>query len=245
MQRNYPYPQVFMVDGNPNLNPYMQAPVWTLPTIKKRRKLGCKTVGSVLILNLVLLVLAWLALGSIKLIELQRDIKEIKEDHKEKGPYAEKIVGTRNVTESPKNLKAAAHLTGYYNSDYTNPLMWNHQTGHAIIRGVTYKDCGLVVNQTGLFVVYSKIYFRGYKCERRKNLEHILFKRSTRYSKDLILMESEKTDYCSLNYNNWNTNSYQAGIVTLTKGDSLYVNVSYPRLVDSDESKTFFGLYKL
>ncbi|XP_055521530.1 tumor necrosis factor ligand superfamily member 6-like [Leucoraja erinacea] len=134
----------------------------------------------------------------------------------------------------------------YYNSDYTNPLMWNHQTGHAIIRGVTYKDCGSGRQpKTGLFVVYSKIYFRGYKCERRKNLEHILFKRSTRYSKDLILMESEKTDYCSLNYNNWNTNSYQAGIVTLTKGDSLYVNVSYPRLVDSDESKTFFGLYKL
>ncbi|XP_078264183.1 tumor necrosis factor ligand superfamily member 6-like [Rhinoraja longicauda] len=245
MQQNYAYPQVFMVDGNPGLNPYVQAPVWNLPAIKKKRKLHCKTVGSILLFNLALLVLAWLALGSIYLNGLRKDIKGIKEERKEKSPYAEKIVGVRNVTEAPRKLKATAHLTGYYNSDYTNPLMWHYKQGHAIVIDVTYKDRGLVVNQTGLFFVYSKIYFRGDKCEGKQNLKHILFKRSTRHSKDKILMESNLAGYCSLNDNLWSTNSYQAGIVALNKGDSLYVNVSDPKLVDSDESKTFFGLYKL
>ncbi|XP_051868558.1 tumor necrosis factor ligand superfamily member 6-like [Pristis pectinata] len=246
MQQSYAYPQVFMVDGNPNCNPYVQAPVWTLPTLKKRRKWDCKTVASILILNLVLLALAWVALGTVYLIDLQKDIKEIKEDKREKSPHAEKIIGAQNVTEPPKNLKAAAHLTvGSYNNKGSNPLMWDDRLGHAFTRGVLYKDRGLFVNETGFFFVYSKIYFRAFRCEVNKNLEHVIFKRTNRYHKDLILMETKKTSYCSLNDKEWATNSYQAGIVFLSRGESLYVNVSYPKLVDSDESKTFFGLYKL
>ncbi|XP_059839622.1 tumor necrosis factor ligand superfamily member 6-like [Hypanus sabinus] len=245
MQQGYAYPQVFMVDGNPNLNPYVQAPVWTPPTLKKRRKCDCKTVGSILILNLVLLTLAWVALGTVYLIDLEKDIKEIKEDNRAKGPRAEKIIGVKNVTEPPRNLKAAAHLTGSYQNKGSNPLTWHDHLGNAFTRGVLYKDRGLIVNETGFFFIYSKIYFRAFKCELNKNLEHIMFKRTDRYHKDLILMETKKTSYCSSNDKDWATSSYQGGIAYLSKGESLYVNVSYPKLVDTDESKTFFGLYKL
>ncbi|XP_069792385.1 tumor necrosis factor ligand superfamily member 6-like isoform X2 [Narcine bancroftii] len=209
MQQSYAYPQVFMVDGNPNFNPYVQTPVWNVPTLKKRRKWNCRT------------------------------------DNRDKGPLAEKIIGAQNVTKPPKKLKAAAHLTGYYNNIGSNPLMWDDHLGYAFTRGVLYKDRGLFVNDTGLFFVYSKIYFRAHKCEQNKNLEHIVFKRTNLFHRDLILMETKKTSYCSLNDKDWATNSYQAGIIYLSKGEALYVNVSYPKLVDSDEHKTFFGLYKL
>ncbi|XP_067892613.1 tumor necrosis factor ligand superfamily member 6-like [Heterodontus francisci] len=245
MQQNYLYPQVYTVDGGPNLNPYVPAPAWALPTLKKKRKLDWKTMGIILLLNLVLLALAGLALGTVYLIDLRKEIHEMKQGNGGKGPHAEKIIGAQNVTKPPKDLRTAAHLTGDAITAGSNPLMWDDHRGHAFTRGVLYKDRGLVVNESGIFFVYSKIYFRSHKCEENKNLEHIVFKRTDRYHKDLILMETRKTNYCSVYSREWATNSYQAGIIQLLKGESLYVNVSYPKLVNFDESKTFFGLYRL
>ncbi|XP_038649372.1 tumor necrosis factor ligand superfamily member 6-like [Scyliorhinus canicula] len=242
MQQNYLYPQVFMVDGSQNLNPYVPPPAWALPTLKKKRKLDWRTVGTILLLNLVLLALAGLALGTVYLLELQKEIQEMKQDNGGKGPVAHKIIGAQNFTQPPKDLRIAAHLTGDSITAGSNPLVWDDQKGHAFTSGILYKDRGLVINKAGIFFVYSKIYFRSYVCDR-KNLEHIVFKRTDRYRKELILMEAKKTNYCS--GNGWATNSYQAGIIHLLKGESIYVNVSDSRLVDFAESKTFFGLYKL
>ncbi|XP_067845857.1 tumor necrosis factor ligand superfamily member 6-like [Heptranchias perlo] len=245
MQQNYLYPQVYMVDGRPNLNPHVPAPAWALPTLKKKRKLDWKTVCIILVLNLVLLALAGLALGTVYLLDLRQELNEIKQGNGDKGPYAEKIIGIQNITKPSKDLRAAAHITGYLITPCSNPLPWDDRKGHAFTRGVLYKNRGLVVNETGLFFVYSKIYFRSHKCEESKNLQHIVFKRTDRYHKDMILMETKKTNYCSVSGREWATNSYQAGILQLFKGECLYVNVSYPNLVNFDESKTFFGLYKL
>uniref|UniRef100_UPI00398F81E4 tumor necrosis factor ligand superfamily member 6-like n=1 Tax=Pristiophorus japonicus TaxID=55135 RepID=UPI00398F81E4 len=245
MQQNYLYPQVYMVDGSPNVNPYVPAPTWTLPTLKKKRKLDWKTVCIILLVNLVLLALAGLALGMVYLLDLQKELKEMKQGNEGKSPHAEKIIGAQNVTDPPKDLRAAAHLTGDSITAGFNPLTWDDRRGYAFTRGVLYRNKGLVVNETGLFFVYSKIYFRSHTCEVNKNLQHIVFKRTDRYHKDLILMETKKTNYCSVNGREWASNSYQAGIIHLSKGESLYVNVSYPKLVNFDETKTFFGLYKL
>ncbi|XP_048395856.1 tumor necrosis factor ligand superfamily member 6-like [Stegostoma tigrinum] len=245
MQQNYLYPQVYMVDGNPNLNPYVPAPTWALPTMKKKRKLDWKSVGIILLLNLVLLTLAGLALGTVYVLELRKEIQEIRQGNGEQAPIAEKIVGVQNISKPPKDLRIAAHLTGDSITAGSNPLIWDDRRGHAFTRGVVYKDRGLVVNETGIFFVYSKIYFRSYTCEAKKNLEHIVFKRTDRYHKDMILMETKKINYCSEKEREWATNSYQAGITRLSKGESIYVNVSDSRLVNFDETKTFFGLYKL
>ncbi|XP_078075456.1 tumor necrosis factor ligand superfamily member 6-like [Mustelus asterias] len=245
MQQNYLYPQVFMVDGGPNLNPYVPPPAWAPPTLKKKRKLDWRTAGVILLLNLVLLALAGLALGTVYLLDLRKEIQEMKQENGGKVPVAEKIIGAQNITKPPKDLRAAAHVTGYSVPAGTNPLMWDDRRGHAFTRRVQYKDRGLVINETGIFFVYSKIYFRSHQCEVDKNLEHIVFKRTDRYHKDVILMESKKTNYCLGNGKEWATNSYQAGIIRLSKGESIYVNVSDSKLVNFDESKTFFGLYKL
>ncbi|XP_041064352.1 tumor necrosis factor ligand superfamily member 6-like [Carcharodon carcharias] len=245
MQHSYLYPQVYMVDGNPNLNPYVPGPAWALPTLKKKRKLDWRTKGTILLLNLVLLALIGLALGAVYLLKIQKEIREMKQDNGNKGPYAEKIIGAQNITKLTKDLRTAAHLTGDSITAGSNPLVWDDRRGLAFTSGVLYKDRGLIVNETGIFFVYSKIYFRSQKCDPRKNLEHILFKRTHRYHKDVILMEARKKNYCSVNEGEWATNSYQAGVLRLFKGESIYVNVSDSKLVNFDETKTFFGLYKL
>ncbi|XP_060685667.1 tumor necrosis factor ligand superfamily member 6-like [Hemiscyllium ocellatum] len=245
MQQNYLYPQVYMVDGNPNLNPYVPAPTWTLPTMKKRRKLDWKSMGIIVLLNLVLLILAGLALGTVYVLELRKEIHEIRQGNREQGPTTEKIIGAKNISKPAKDFSVAAHLTGDSITAGSNPLIWDDRRGHAFTRGVLYKDRGLVVNETGIFFVYSKVYFRSHACESKKDLEHIVFKRTDRYHKDMILMETRKTNYCSETGREWATNSYQAGIIRLSKGESIYVNVSDSRLVNFDETKTFFGLYKL
>eukprot|EP00061_Rhincodon_typus_P015379 g43016.t1 len=170
-----------MVDGNPNLSPYVPAPTWALPTMKKKRKLDWKSVGIILLLNLVLLILAGLALGTVYVLELRKEIQEIRQGNGEQAPITEKIVGVQNMSKPPKDLRIAAHLTGDSITAGSNPLIWDDRRGHAFTRGIVYKDRGLVVNETGIFFVYSKIYFRSHTCEAKKNLEHIVFKRTDQY----------------------------------------------------------------
>ncbi|XP_007893802.1 tumor necrosis factor ligand superfamily member 6-like [Callorhinchus milii] len=245
MQQNYLYPQIYMVDGNPNINPCVTAPAWSLQPLKKKRKLDWRNIGTILILFLVLLALAGVALGTMHIMQLQKELNELKQVNTAREPRTEKQIGFRNLTVPVKQKEKAAHLTGKSFTGDSKTIMWEDSLGHAFTRGIQYKDRGLLINETGLFFIYSKVYFRGQICQKNMYLEHNVFKRTERYPKDIILMEMKTLNPCTGNGARWIKNSYEAGIFQLSKGESVYVNVSRPELVSFDESKTFFGLYKL
>ncbi|KAL8177431.1 UNVERIFIED_CONTAM: hypothetical protein K2H54_004882 [Gekko kuhli] len=123
------------------------------------------------------------------------------------------------------------------------PLEWDSTYGHAFLSGVRYKNKGLVIDEPGVYFVYSKVFFRGQHCSNQP-LDHVVFKQSPVYSGSQVLMEDRKMNYCT-SMRMWSRSSYLGALFNLSRQDSLYVNVSQFTLVNYEESKTFFGLYML
>ena len=123
------------------------------------------------------------------------------------------------------------------------PLEWEDTYGIALVSGVKYKKGSLVINETGLYFVYSKVYFRGQSCNNQP-LSHKVYSRNFRYPQDMVLMEGKMMNYCTPG-KMWARSSYLGAVFNLTSADHLYVNVSELSLVSFEDSKTFFGLYKL
>ncbi|NP_001279910.1 tumor necrosis factor ligand superfamily member 6-like [Callorhinchus milii] len=245
MEQSYKTPHVYSVDGNPSFSQYPIRPSCPVlvPTLKKQNTDRIKACV-ILILILALIILVLLACGIFFIFNLRSQIEKItqKQIKEAEGQHA-KFTGHKQPIKPSENIREAAHLTG--KSSAANTLLWDDTKDIAFTRGVRYKDGGLIINETGLFFIYSKIYFRNLICVKDLELEQTLFVRTSRYPKDMILMETKKNKYCVVKDTVWYINSYQAGIFKLHNGDHIYVNVSNTNLVSFDQTKTFFGLYKL
>lgn len=123
------------------------------------------------------------------------------------------------------------------------PLEWEPTSGHAFTSSIQYRDRGLVINETGLYFVYSNVLFRGGVCSNQV-LTHVVYKRSPTLPGSHVLMEDKGINYC-VSQKTWARKSYLGALFKLRKMDSLHVNVSKIALVNFEESKTFFGLFKL
>lgn len=123
------------------------------------------------------------------------------------------------------------------------PLEWEPISGHAYTSGVQYRNRGLVISEPGLYFVYSNVLFRGSACDSQV-LSHVVYKRNPNSPGSLVLMEDKDINYCT-GQRMWARNSYLGALFKLRKMDSLHVNVSKIALVNFEESKTFFGLFKL
>lgn len=123
------------------------------------------------------------------------------------------------------------------------PLEWQSIYGHVFISGVRYTNRGLLIEEAGVYVVYAKVFFRGQVCTNQP-LHHMVFKRNLAYPNVQVLMEDRLMNYCVPKHM-WSRNSYLGAMFNLSRHDSVYVNVSDATLVNMEESKTFFGLYKL
>lgn len=123
------------------------------------------------------------------------------------------------------------------------PLEWESISGHAFTSGVQYRAQGLVINETGLYFVYSNVLFRGRHCDNEV-LTHVVYKRNPASPGSHVLMEDKRINYCTKE-KMWARKSYLGALFKLRERDSLYVNVSKIDLVNFEESKTFFGLFKL
>ncbi|KAM3915500.1 tumor necrosis factor ligand superfamily member 6 [Leptodactylus fuscus] len=214
----------------------------TFPDFRKKRRKDGTCTYLVIIFLLVLLALAGVALGTYKIIELQKELGGIKEyfSGAEQSPSSEKLTGLEYHPEK-KEGRLAAHVTGKNSKDL--PLSWEDQVGYAFTAGIQYKNRGLVVNKTGLHFLYSSIYFRGKDCPT-EDLMHIVYKKSLRYPGEIKLMETKENHNCAPKVM-WGRHSYLGAVFNLTTYDVVYVNVSSVNLVNFDETKTFFGLYKL
>eukprot|EP00079_Xenopus_tropicalis_P009838 XP_002934199.2 PREDICTED: tumor necrosis factor ligand superfamily member 6 isoform X1 [Xenopus tropicalis] len=215
---------------------------------RKRRKDGTCTYLLIMFL-LILLALFGVGLGTYKIIELQKELDNVKEISGDQAlpPALEKLIGLNKHPTEKKESRLAAHVTGKEGKEGkegpTLPLAWEETFGRAFTSGIQYKNRGLVVNQTGLYFLYSSIYFRSTSCQS-KELSHTVYKKSKRYPGELILMQNTEYQYCTSN-NKWGRHSYLGSLFNFTMDETIYVNVSDVKLVGFDESRTFFGLYKL
>lgn len=194
---------------------------------------------------MVLVALVGLGLGMFQLYHLQKELAELRESFSQRHTAAssmEKQTAHPSPPQEKKDTKKVAHLTGKSNSR-SNPLEWEDTYGIALVSGLKYKKGNLVINDTGLYFVYSKVYFRGQSCSNQP-LTHKVYMKNSKYHQDLMLMEEKMMNYCTTGQM-WARSSYLGAVFNLTSADHVYVNVSEISLVNFEESKTFFGLYKL
>lgn len=193
---------------------------------------------------MVLAALVGLGLGMYQLFHLQKELAELREltNQSLKVSSSEKQIFHPSQPSEKQEPRCVAHLTGNPSSRSVL-LEWEDIYGTALISGVKYKKGGLVINDSGLYFVYSKVYFRDHSCNNQP-LSHKVYMRNSKYLGDMVLMEEKKLNYCATGQM-WAHSSYLGAVFNLTSADRLYVNVSRLSLINFEESKTFFGLYKL
>uniref|UniRef100_A0A8C8A706 Tumor necrosis factor ligand superfamily member 6 n=1 Tax=Otus sunia TaxID=257818 RepID=A0A8C8A706_9STRI len=237
---NYVYPQIFWVDGRANAStscpPAPPVTPFPPPVPDRRRKPRDNrertSVGFLVISLLMLLALTGVGLSMFQIFHLEKELAELREVRS----------GWLKGQSMKKEVMKAAHLTGNP-AQRDLPLEWEPISGHAFTDGIQYRDQGLVINETGLYFVYSNVLFRGSICSSQV-LTHVVYKKNPASPGSHILMEDKGINYCT-SQKTWARKSYLGALFKLRKMDSLHVNVSKIALVNFEESKTFFGLFKL
>ncbi|NXL89108.1 TNFL6 factor, partial [Alectura lathami] len=248
---NYVYPQIFWVDGCANTStscPPASSVAPFPPPVPDRRKKPKRnrercSVGFLVFSLLILLALTGVGLSMFQIFHLEKELAELRESVSTEHipPALEKLLGQENKSVK-KEARKAAHLTGKpVQRDL--PLEWEPISGHAFTNGIQYRDQGLVINETGLYFVYSNVLFRGSVCSNQV-LTHVVYKTNPASPGSHVLMEDKRINYCA-NQKMWARKSYLGALFKLRERDSLHVNVSKIAMVNFEESKTFFGLFKL
>ncbi|NXS95934.1 TNFL6 factor, partial [Jacana jacana] len=249
---NYVYPQIFWVDGCANTStscpPAPPVAPFPPPVPDRRRKprdinRERRSTGFLVISLLILLALTGVGLSMFQIFNLEKQLAELRESASTDRipPGLEKLIGQKEQS-TEKEVREAAHLTGNpVQRDL--PLEWEPTSGHAFTNGIQYRDRGLVINETGLYFVYSNVLFRDKICSSQV-LSHVVYKRNPTSPGSYVLMEDKSINYCT-SEKTWVWKSYLGALFQLRKRDSLHVNVSKIALVNFEESKTFFGLFKL
>ncbi|KAM9325512.1 tumor necrosis factor ligand superfamily member 6 [Gastrophryne carolinensis] len=245
MQQQFGYPVLWMnqAERPPVFTHASMYPPPPFPDFKKKKRKDGTWVCLLIIFLLVLLALAGLGLGMYKLFELQKQLDQVKESSNAAfmlPPSTAKLIGG---TLEKKESRQAAHVTGTNSPNL--PLAWEDSRGRAFTAGIQYKNKGLVVNETGLHFLYSSIYFQNTECPSEVlELTHTVYKKTPLYPSVVKLMENKDYHNCKPRVI-WGRQSYLGAVFNLTRSDVLYVNVSDVKLVNYEETKTFFGLYKL
>uniref|UniRef100_A0A8D0EEK3 Tumor necrosis factor ligand superfamily member 6 n=1 Tax=Salvator merianae TaxID=96440 RepID=A0A8D0EEK3_SALMN len=183
---------------------------------------------------LIFLALTGVGLAMFQIFHLQQELDALRK------VTSIHLVGSLKKPGGSDSVKRRAHLTANQKSA---PLEWESTYGHAFISGVRYENGGLVIDEAGLYFVYSKVFFRGQTCANQP-LGHVVYKRSPAYPDIQVLMEDRNMNYCTA-VRMWGKSSYLGALFNLSRQDSVYVSVSEVSLVNPEESKTFFGLYML
>ncbi|NXX19385.1 TNFL6 factor, partial [Podargus strigoides] len=248
---NYTYPEIFWVDGcassstscpsAPPITPF-PPPVPDRST-KPRNNTERRSVGFLVTSLLILVALTGVGLSMFQIFHLEKELAELRESASTEHipPALEKLIGQKEQS-MEKEARKAAHLTGNP-AQRDLPLEWEPISGHAFTNGIQYRNQGLIINETGLYFVYSNVLFRGSVCSSQV-LTHIVYKRNVASPDSHVLMEDKGINYCT-SQKTWTRKSYLGALFNLGEMDSLHVNVSKPALVSFEESKTFFGLFKL
>ncbi|NWZ52874.1 TNFL6 factor, partial [Haliaeetus albicilla] len=244
---NYVYPQIFWVDScaNPSTSCPPAPPAAPFPPpvpdrrTKPRNNRERRSVGFLVISLLILVALTGVGLSMFQIFHLEKELAELREVRS--AWLVTEALGKQG--KKNKNLKLGLRCSGGNPVQQDLPLEWEPISGHAFTNGIQYRDQGLVINETGLYFVYSNVLFRGSVCSSQV-LTHIVYKKNPALPGSHVLMEDKGMNYCT-SQKTWARKSYLGALFKLRKMDSLHVNVSKIALVNFEESKTFFGLFKL
>ncbi|KAM7410284.1 hypothetical protein PAMA_001634 [Pampus argenteus] len=264
--QSYPFPQVFLVDGDggpqhsgqlPNL-----VPCWPFPPAQDRvrsrgKSRGCMGVShslAIVVLFLFLLVFGALGFEAYQIYKIQKEIegmRQVKPAMLEINT-PEKQIGLREPRLNGKDTdkRAAAHVIGRIEKERSHKtLRWEPKYGRAFTSGgVVYRfeDGSLQVNESGLYHIYSRVELIFKQCSATSSFVHSVFVRRVGHSSPLTLMEAHRAGFCSQKQGHpWTTESYLGSTLQLQKYDKVLVNVSDPLYLSYEHHANFFGLYKI
>lgn len=265
-EHNYPFPQVFLVDGGggsqqyPNHQPGL-VPCWSFPPPQERRRgsersggcLGVRPGAAMLVLMLFLLVFAALGFQMFQISRMQKELRELRGlQELQVKPESESHSAQKQIGLADERLwkqedsRAAAHVEGRpADNSHSQTLRWNPHAGQGFTSGgvsYRYEDGALQVNETGLYHVYTRVELTSPK----SSLEHTVFIRREGRHAPLKVMEANRAGLCSQRTGlSWTIESYLGSVLMLHKLDRVYVNVSQPNNLRRAPIASFFGLYKI
>lgn len=154
--------------------------------------------------------------------------------------------------------KAAIHLEG--TCEDNAKLEWQSEQGQAFLQGgFKLTDNKIVIPHTGLYFVYSQASFR-VSCNdedssnsRRKPLSHRIWRFSESIGNPTSMMSTVRSA-CSQSAaqvdgskggQGWYNAIYLGAVFHLHKGDTLWTETNQLLELETDDGKTFFGVFAL
>ncbi|XP_008275679.1 tumor necrosis factor ligand superfamily member 6 [Stegastes partitus] len=259
--QNYPFPQVFLVDGagdpqHPAQPPGL-IPCWSFPPAQQRVRSRGKSEGcmgirpglALIVLLLFLLVFAALGFEAYQILKIQKELRQVKPEMEVAAPQKQIGYYEPQLSGEDKKDRPAAHVTGRIEKGHVpQTLRWESKTGQAFTStGVAYRieDGALQVNESGLYHIYSRVELMIKDCVP-PSFKHSVFVKRSGHSPSLILMEAHKAGFCSKQSGHtWTTESFLGSALQLKKYDRVFVNVSHPTSLSHSHYGNFFGLYKI
>ncbi|XP_033760294.1 uncharacterized protein LOC117342302 isoform X2 [Pecten maximus] len=154
--------------------------------------------------------------------------------------------------------RSSAHLhigvqnTGLRNDYGDEPVRnWQSDDPTAHIEGMNLMKDRLVINTTGLYVVYSQMYFSAYVPPATPKSSSVLYHYVYRYnviypnSGNQLLMKSVRTFNIDPVTSHSDHTSYTSATLRLRVGDEIYVKVSNLSLVSRAEKASFLGVVQV
>lgn len=142
-----------------------------------------------------------------------------------------------------------------------NQLEWKNGQGQAFAQGgFKLKDNQIVIPQTGLYFVYSQASFRVSCSEgdeegvakRLTPLSHRIWRYSDSIGNRASLMSAVRSACQNTAQEDsyrvgqgWYNAIYLGAVFQLNKGDKLWTETNQPSELETDEGRTFFGVFAL
>lgn len=125
--------------------------------------------------------------------------------------------------------------------------------GHSFLNRVHLRNGELVIQEEGLYYIYSQTYFRFQEAKeasktvskdrgRIKQLVQYIYK-YTSYPDPILLMKSARNSCWSREAEYGLYSIYQGGLFELKENDRIFVTVTNEHLMDLDQEASFFGAF--
>lgn len=153
-------------------------------------------------------------------------------------------------------------LAGSYDEDNkTSQLEWKNGQGQAFAQGgFRLEKNQIIIPQDGLFFVYSQASFR-VSCEsdeeqgtgkRLTPLSHRIWRYSDSIGSNVSLMSAVRSacqntalEEVHSSGQGWYNAIYLGAVFQLNSGDKVWTETNQPSELETDEGKTFFGVFAL
>ncbi|XP_047453789.1 tumor necrosis factor b (TNF superfamily, member 2) [Mugil cephalus] len=218
---------------------------------------GCmwKALGALFVVGLCfggVLLFAWCWNGRTEMTaELGHTEAQTKKDTDEKtNPH-------KTVQELSSKSKAAIHLEGDYDEDKDHMVVWRKDQGQAFAQGGFELQSNkiIIIPDTGLYFVYSQASFRvpcgeGAQQPFSTPLSHRIWRFSESLGGEASLMSAvrsacQNTAQKDGSGHGWYNAIYLGAVFQLNKGDKLWTETNQLAGLETDDGKTFFGVFAL